>query len=348
MQVQMNIAEGALGLALVGLPLGVQFALFFADKILVFLGFRFAMFIGVPTIGISLIFASLAFDPVSFFFALLVGGMAVGIVEVAVNLEADRVEYHIEKRIMNRSHSFWSLGFFSAGLLGALCSQGKITPTLHMVVSCFVGSLLVIYFASSYKEASFRPNSIHHTSTFVLPSKSVLALVIFTLSAMLIEGAGIDWSIIFMRDIYGTPAFLNGTALFLGALAQFVIRYFADPIVEKYGSESVARISIVTMFFGLILVCLTDQPYIALVGFALMGGGTAVLFPLAVSAAAQKSDRSAATNVASLAQLSFVVFLIGPPFLGFVAEHFGIRVSFAICLPFLFLSWIFVFSLKKD
>ena len=126
LQLQMGIGEGALGLALVGLPLGVQLALFFADKILAFLGFRFAICIGVPTLGISLISASLAQEPFGFFFSLIIGGIAVGIVEVAVNLEADRVEYHIDKRIMNRSHSFWSLGFFTAGLFGALFSQVQI------------------------------------------------------------------------------------------------------------------------------------------------------------------------------------------------------------------------------
>ena len=347
MQIQMGIGEGALGLALTGLPLGVQIALFFADKILKVLRFKLAMCIGVPMLGISLIVASFSVEPLSFFLALIVGGMAVGIVEVAVNLEADRVEYKIGKKIMNRSHSFWSLGFFTAGLLGALFSQNEITPTFHFIGSFFIASLLVFYFSSRYKIAGSRPNSNHKTSIFVVPNKGVLALVVFTLSAMLIEGAGIDWSVIFMRDIFGTPAFLNGTALFLGALAQFTVRYFADSIVERYGVEAVARASIVTMFIGLVMICFTNKPHMALLGFALMGGGTAVLFPLAVSAAAQKSDRSAATNVASLAQLSFVVFLLGPPLLGFIAENYGIRASFAICLPLLFLSWIFVFSLKQ-
>ncbi|MED5531216.1 MAG: MFS transporter [Pseudomonadota bacterium] len=347
LQLQMGIGEGALGLALVGLPLGVQLALFFADNILAFLGFRFAICIGVPTLGISLISASLAQEPFGFFFSLIIGGIAVGIVEVAVNLEADRVEYHIDKRIMNRSHSFCSLCFFTAGLFGALFSQVQISPTVHFAISFFVGSLLALYFSFRYRAAKLRPNPNDKTSTFVVPNKGVLALVIFTLSAMLIEGAGIDWSVIFMRDIFGTPAFVNGTALFLGAFAQFLVRYFADSIVERYGSETVARVSIVAMFLGLCIISLTNEPYVALLGFSLMGGGTAVLFPLAMSAAAQKSERSAATNVASLAQLSFVVFLVGPPLLGFVAENFGIRTSFAICLPLLFLSWIFVFSLKQ-
>ena len=39
----------------------------------------------------------------------------------------------------------------------------------------------------------------------------------------------------------------------------------------------------------------------ALLGFALMGVGTSVIFPLAMSAAAQRTDRAAATDVAALA-----------------------------------------------
>jgi len=48
----------------------------------------------------------------------------------------------------------------------------------------------------------------------------------------------------------------------------------------------------------------------------MMGVGTSAIFPLAMSAAAQRSDRPAAINVAALAQTSFVAFLLGPPLLG--------------------------------
>ena len=70
-------------------------------------------------------------------------------------------------------------------------------------------------------------------------------------------------------------------------------------------------------------------------------------FPLAMSAAAQRTDRPAATNVASLAQTSFVAFLLGPPLLGYVAEHFGIRWSFGIGIPLVILSLIFADALGK-
>lgn len=59
-----------------------------------------------------------------------------------------------------------------------------------------------------------------------------------------------------------------------------------------------------------------------------------------MSAAAQRTDRPAVINVASLAQTSFVMFSLGPPLLGSVAEAWGIRLSFGIFLPFIVLSFV--------
>ena len=73
--------------------------------------------------------------------------------------------------------------------------------------------------------------------------------------------------------------------------------------------------------------------------------GTSVIFPLAMSAAAQLIDRPALANVASLAQVSFVAFPLGPPLLGYIAEYFGIRWSFSIGLPLVILSVVCVRAL---
>ena len=344
LQVQMGIGESALGYALVGLSTGVQLSLFIADKILRRTGFRLAMCFGLPLIGLSFVLASFAMGPVSFFLALSIGGLAVGVVEVAVNLEADRVEYRLAKRIMNRSHAFWSLGFFATGVAGAAMSQFNVSPTTHFGLFLTSVSLLTIGFAWGYHPAPERPNNSPQSPKLIRPTKGIMVLVVFTLSAMLIEGAGIDWSVIFMRDIFATPPFINGVALAVGALAQFIVRFFADNLVENYSAKKVSRLSILSMGMGVILVYFASLPAVALIGFALMGAGNAVLFPLAMSAAAQRTDRPAAVNVASLAQISFLAFLLAPPLLGFIAEAFGIRFSFAVGLPFLIASWFTVSS----
>ena len=84
-----------------------------------------------------------------------------------------------------------------------------------------------------------------------------------------------------------------------------------------------------------------------MLGFALLGIGSSALFPLAISAAAQRTDRPAAINVAALSQISFVAFLLGPPLLGFVSEHWGIRSAFAIGIPFIGLSLLTAGSLGR-
>ena len=60
---------------------------------------------------------------------------------------------------------------------------------------------------------------------------------------------------------------------------------------------------------------------------------------MAMSAAAQASDRPAAVNVAALAQTSFLPFLVGPTLLGFVATEWGIRWSSGIGLPLVVAGW---------
>ena len=347
LQNQMGIGETTLGLTLLGPAIGVQISLLFADKIFSLLGFRLVMCLGVPILGLALVCSSLTFKPFIFFISLMLGGFAIGILEVAVNLEADRIEYKISKKIMNRSHSFWSLGFFCSGLTGALFSQMKVSPFVNFSLSLFLGTFLTILFCSKYIPADERPNSSVNNSLFVKPTKAVLALVVLTLSPMLLESASIDWSVIYMRDIFFTPPFINGLAIVMVALTQFSVRYYADQYVEIYGSEKISKISVITMLIGVVSVSFSNSPYLSLLGFVFIGGGSAVIFPLAMSAAAQKTDRPAAINVASLAQISFLVFLLAPPILGFIAENFGIRISFGIGLPLVIVSWFFISSLKS-
>jgi MFS family permease len=89
---------------------------------------------------------------------------------------------------------------------------------------------------------------------------------------------------------------------------------------------------------GVLLAFVAPVAPVAYLGFALIGVGSSALFPLAMSAAAQLTDRPAAINVAALAQFSFTAFLLGPPLLGFIGEHFGIQWVFGVGLPVVLLG----------
>lgn len=339
LQTKMNAGEGALGLGLLGFALGTQISLMLAGNLIEKLGHRTILLACIPLLGAAEVISTLAPTISVFFGCLMLAGLSIGALEIVINLEADRAELQLGKRLMSRAHAFWSFGFFTAGFLGAIAAQLEISPTLHLAVQVALVSLVAYLFLSDFTPAPARVSTEEAPPRFVRPSIGILALVAFTLSAMLLEGAGADWSVIYMRDTFSEAAFFNGMAFTIGALAQAITRYFADAVIDRHGPLKVSRILIIILGAGAVLVFASVSPYLSLLGFAMMGIGTSSIFPLAMSAAAQRTDRPAATNVAALAQLSFIVFLIAPPVLGYIAEHVGIRYSFGIALPLVVVSW---------
>lgn len=338
----MGVGEGALGLGLIGTPLGTLAALTFAAPFLERIGHRLALLGFLPLVALSFAAASWAPTPAVLFVLLLPAGLAIGAVEVVVNVEADRTEALIGRRIMNRSHSFWSFGFFGAGLFGGAIAQVGLTPQAHLALVVPLVALATALAFGRYvpapKRASEEIGSGEAAPKFARPTAAILVLVAVTLSAMLLEGASLDWSAIYMRNVFDAAPWLSALAVAVFAASQALARFFADGFVDRYSPADVARILIGIMAAGVLVVFLSPSPFASLAGFAMLGIGTSAIFPLAMSAAAQRTDRPAAINVAALAQISFVIFLVGPPLLGFVAEHWGIRWAYGIGLPLVGLS----------
>ena len=225
-QTAMGVEEGALGLGLIGAPTGTLIALTFAAPWLERLGFRRALLTGIPLLAIWYAIAVHAATPAMLFLLLVPAGLTIGCLEIILNLEADRVEHAVGRRIMNRAHAFWSMGFFAAGLFGALMAGAGLSPALHLALIVPLVGVLVVLFLGDFQPAAARPAvATQEHPRLAMPSMAIMALVGFTLSAMLLEGASIDWSAIYMRDTFGTRPFVAGIAVacFAGchALARF-------------------------------------------------------------------------------------------------------------------------------
>ena len=335
----MGIGEGALGLGLIGVPAGTLISLSFAAPLLERVGFGRALRALIPLIALLYAVAVHAQGPLALFLMLVPVGLAIGCAEIIINVEADRTEALIGRRIMNRAHSFWSIGFFGAGLFGAAVAQLGLSPQWHLALVVPMVLAGVAVFLGGYVPAPARPAENGDAAPrFARPTAAIMVLVAVTLSAMLMEGASLDWSAIYMRSVFEAGPFLSGFAVAAFAFSQAAARFFADGFVERHSPSGVARAMLCTMAAGLVMVFFAPVPGAALLGFALIAIGTSVIFPLAMSAAAQRTDRAAAVNVAALAQISFVAFLLGPPLLGYVAEHWGIRWTFGLGLPLVALS----------
>ena len=338
-QLAMGVDKAALGLGLIGTPLGTLTSITLAAPLLERIGHRMVLMAGIALIALFLAIAVHAPSPLVLFVLLYPVGFVIGCVEIIVNVEADRTENALGYRIMNRCHAFWSIGFFSAGFFGAWMASLGLSPQLHLGLVVPISIAGVWLALANFVPAAKRiDEATEQAPRFALPSLAIILLFFVAASAMLLEGASMDWSAIYMRDSFAAGPFLAGIAVAAFAISQATSRFFADKFVEKYSPVTFARYLLLILLVGSLVTYFSISPIMSLIGFALLGVGTSAIFPLAISAAAQRSDRPAAINVAALVQLAFTMFLLGPPLLGFVAEHWGIRSAYGVAIPLVILS----------
>jgi len=347
LQHSLELTESQLGLTLIGMAIGSLISLTLSSPLIAHLGARATAFITV--LGTAALYALIPWLPNAplVFTAFFAAGLLAGALEINLNVEIDRTEAQLGRGIMSRAHGFWSLGFFVTALVASFVRQLGVSMHVHVGLA-FVVVLVVAGLAiSGMRNAPVRPSSMEGKAPLVaFPTLGLASLCIIGIAAFLVEGAGIDWSAIYMRDVFAVSPFVGGLGLSFFTFCMAVARLFIDPVVDRFGSRAVATVLLLLSALGLLAVGLAPHPYVALFGFALMGAGCSAVYPLAVSAAAQRTDRPAQVNVAALGQVTFIVFFLAPPLLGFAAEYLGIRNSYLICLPAVALGLVSVKALN--
>lgn len=139
-----------------------------------------------------------------------------------------------------------------------------------------------------------------------------------------------DWSTVYLSDVLHTGEGLAaaGFAAFLCCMA--LGRVVGDSLVERFGSVAVVRGTCLLAALGLALALVFAQMPAALCGLSLVGLGLSVPFPLALRAAGRLSRRETESMLATVTMWGYGGLLAGPPVIGFVANHVGLR--FALTL----------------
>ena len=336
---RLEIDDFTLGLCLLAIPAGTVVAFLIAGRLVRATGLKRACRIWVPLWALLFILPGLVASVGLLFFVLLLAGFAIGICEVAMNSKADMIEQQFGVRIMSRCHGFWSLGSMVGALAGSAFAQWGWSVQNHYFL------VMPVIAAGAWLVSNALPEDLEtpledtgdYSHPFRLPSAAILLLCLMPVGIMMIEGAFIDWSALFMREeLNATPLIIGLTYAFF-SLVMTVVRLSGDKLATRYGELSIVRASTVSALVGITVFALSPNVIVAFCGAALSGLGVAIVYPLAVSAAARRPG-SVTDNVASMSLLAFLAFLIAPPIIGFVSDWVGLRVALLMLLPFVFMS----------
>ena len=346
LQLAMGLSEGQLGLVLMGQPLGALSMFLFSSAIIERFGPRRAILAVLPIVIITAALASVLLNPIALFTLLAFNGLGFSLSNIAMNVEADRVEAATDARVMNTCHGVWSVGFLLTSLLGATLRGLHVDPAIHLWALAPVLIVLLLVVVVPMPVMPPRPHSGERVKKLALPTWATLGLVAFGLGAGLTEGTSRAWSIIYLRDSFDVPPFVESLALPALLAAMATGRLVADRVIDRFGPVRVARLLSGLAIAGMVLIVLSPNAYLALLGFVVLGMGICVLYPLMLSAAARIGDRPASQNVAATTLIFQLVNLGAPALIGAVAQGLGVRLAFAMLIPLLVLTFAMAGRLK--
>jgi MFS family permease len=342
-QAKLGMGPADLAVVLLGLPIGTLMTLPFAGRLVARIGGRTTIIYGFVAFLAVVSLPAFAGSMTTLFFALMLLGVTLSTLELGLNVEADRAEKTTGLVIMSRCHGFWSLGIMVGSLLGVgaaalhMPANWSIALTaLLLLLPSLLVSIRLPLGADPVAEASQTPSA-----PFKMPSAALLGICAFTFGITMTEGAIADWSAVYLRDVLLATGALTGLGYSVFACLVATGRFGGDHMKSRFGAVAIARACGCASLAGMLIVLFAPTTTVALVGFAAIGVGVSVGFPLAVTASASLTDRPAASSVAILTFIALSGFLVGPPAIGFVAEAFGLRVGLGILLVPLAISLLF-------
>ncbi|MGB3336374.1 MAG: MFS transporter [Devosia sp.] len=338
-QEALGLGPQGLAIALLGLPCGTLLTLPFAGPLVGKIGPRMAILVGFVLYSIAASLPAFAMNPVTLFIALMLAGSTISFVELGLNVQADAVEKATGSVIMTTSHGFWSVGIMVGSLVGSgLAGFGLEAKWAIMLVAVAVLPVALVVSSALPVFAPEAPRHDNQRSAWSLPSWALLGICFFVFGITMTEGAMADWSAIFLRDALGAESGIVGLGYSVFAMMVAAGRFGGDTLKRRFGAVNTARICGTLAVAGAAILFVSPNTLIALFGFAIIGLGVSVGFPLAVTAAASLTDRTASANVAILSFVALLGFLVGPPVIGFVAEHLDMRLGIACLVPVLLVS----------
>lgn len=328
-QLKFSLSEAQLGSLLLGLPLGSLVALPLAGWAVHRFGSRIVIILG--GIGYAIFLPLIGFSPSIFMLVptVIVFGMIGNLMNISLNTKALELEDNYGRSILGSFHGLWSLAGFSGAGIGAGMIYFEIPPLVHYLVVAGL-ALVLLFLGQRYVFKDVKSSEGSGGMVLRRPDDLLLRIGAIAFLGMMCEGCMFDWSGVYFKKVVEIEPRLValGYVAFMGAMAAG--RFVSDKLTNRFGKIIILRISGLLIFTGLILSVAFPVILAATFGFLLVGFGVASIIPVAYSIAGRSKLYSPGIALALVSTISFFGFLIGPPLIGFIADLFSLKVSFAL------------------
>lgn len=325
---RLDASEPQLGGALLCIALGSLIAMPFTGRLCDRFGIHRVLTTMILATAATFEVAVLAPSIVTLGVVLFALGAAFGTWDVAMNASAHEVEVRTRRPLMPRFHGAFSVGGLVGGGLGALAAGVGLPVPAHMAVAaCAAGFVAIVAVPLMLAPPSYVPPPLNEAPDRRrggrrIPLRLVL-LGVLTACTTLGEGAAADWGALFLHDDRGASEATAALGYAMFSCTMAIGRFGGTWALSRLPRVQAIRWSGVAIAGSLVVLIAVDLIPVSLVAMAGWGLGVAIVFPAAMSAAAEHSARPA-HGIAVVATIGYGGFLVGPPVIGFLAGQVGL------------------------
>ncbi|GAA2508287.1 MFS transporter [Winogradskya humida] len=255
-------------------------------------------------------------------------GAAAGVADVAMNAQAVLVEERYGRSVMSSFHGYWSVGGLAGSAVAAAAARAGLDARIHFLITAAVLALVSVVACAGLLSHRSAPDTAEPPA-FALPSRAVLPIGLVALCAVFAEGAGLDWSAVYVRDVVGDTAGTAALTVSVFSISMALARFAGDRVIQRLGPVTTVRVAGIGASAGAVTVVLSDHVAPVLIGFGLLGVGIAVVVPL-VFATAGRIGEHPGRSLAGVAGIAYGSGLVAPGIIGGIAHLTSLTTSFVL------------------
>jgi MFS family permease len=326
-KIRFGLDDGTLGFMLLAGGLGGTLVMPFAGLAVARWGSRATL--SVAAIGVLALMPLLAFAPSTLAFTaiLFAYGICFGLLDIAMNAQGAVVERRAGRLLMSGFHGCYSIGTLGISLAIILLLRLHLTYPVCSVLAAVVMALMLTSARGLIGKSGDTPVSAQH---FAWPNRATITLGLCCFACFMTEGVATDWSTIYLRFDRHMPLDTAPYGYAAFAVAMTISRFLGDAIATRLGKPVVMRLGCALAVSGFALAIFVTTNWVDILGFGLVGLGTANIAPLVFSAAARVPGMAANHSAPAIMALGYTGFLIGPVIIGLVANHLGLGFALGV------------------
>jgi fucose permease len=247
-------------------------------------------------------------------------GAGVGIVDVAANAHGVGLEQRLGRHVLSALHGMWSVGLLLGAGIAAAAAAAAIGVRGNF--SAIAAGVIVLTLVVAPRLLPGAEDA--GGARFALPHREVALPALLMFSSMFAESATISWSAVFLAGPANASAAVAAAGVVAFSVAMAVSRFVGDRLLARWGVGGLARRGGIVVCGGIVLALALRTPPAGLIGFALVGAGSAVLVPAIFRVAGSTARTSAAAGIAAVATAGYTGGLVNGPAIGFLARAVGL------------------------